>query len=337
MSLIKHLKEDIIKGEGIEIIGDTFIKYKLVSKNRPLIITFPHDGNPFNHVTGEIDEKTPCWGFDYLSKLDINVLSFGTITQNNYFLNNELVKYLECISNLLDIFPERLGYAFSKGGFGIGAYNRLLKIDRSLLIHPVSTKKLDIVFEWDTRPTTKTAQKNDWEKKYNDVNPSYGTGYILFDPTNNIDVRHASRFSHLHPIKIYGLSHGVGINYLASNTSFLKYLVNNFIENKPFNFKLLKHYKRRLRINDFYFKSLISKTKSGTRKAYLQKQLKLITQYKNTLTEQEIDSLRDSAIAIEAYNLPLAIKLMTIASKQRPGGLFIKKKLEEYRKQASLT
>ena len=46
---------------------------------------------------------------------------------------------------------------------------------------------------------------------------------------------------------------------------------------------------------------------------------------------QEVDTIRDSAIALEKTNIKLAYELMCIAHNGRPNGKFIKKKLEEYK------
>ena len=51
----------------------------------------------------------------------------------------------------------------------------------------------------------------------------------------------------------------------------------------------------------------------------------------SSLSSDDINFLRDKAVAIENNNLQLSYNLMQIAHQARPNGLFIKKKLEEYK------
>lgn len=50
------------------------------------------------------------------------------------------------------------------------------------------------------------------------------------------------------------------------------------------------------------------------------------------LDKQFINNIRDTAVAIEEINIELAYNLMQLAYKARPTGLFIKRKLESYKK-----
>lgn len=49
------------------------------------------------------------------------------------------------------------------------------------------------------------------------------------------------------------------------------------------------------------------------------------------LKKSEVDLLRDAAVSVENNNVNLARNLMSVAYRFRPSGLFIKKKLEEYK------
>ncbi len=67
---------------------------------------------------------------------------------------------------------------------------------------------------------------------------------------------------------------------------------------------------------------------------YLQEKCRVVEQNvrnRKYLSEKNIDSIRDGAVVIESMDIKLAYELMSIAHQARPGGPFIKKKLDEYK------
>ena len=58
--------------------------------------------------------------------------------------------------------------------------------------------------------------------------------------------------------------------------------------------------------------------------------------FKTRLPPEEVDALRDSALALEESNLELAARLMNIAKHHRPDGHLITQKCEEYSKRLRL-
>ncbi|MEL0635070.1 cytosolic protein, partial [Pseudoalteromonas carrageenovora] len=70
-------------------------------------------------------------------KQNVNVISYQHLGTSNCFRSRNLIFFLEQLSTLLSTFKCRLGYGFSRGGFAVGGFAKLLKLEQVLFFHPV--------------------------------------------------------------------------------------------------------------------------------------------------------------------------------------------------------
>lgn len=191
---------------GSNLIDDVFIRYRLVDIDQPLLFLFSPSGS--NVRQQELHADYVPWGYDFSQQQQVNVIAFQHLGMTNWFRSSSLIDFLEQLAPLLTPFPQRLGYGLSRGGFAIGAFANLLKLNHVLLFYPVSTKNKQLV-PWDTRASTEAAQKFDWQGKYHDKDLGVAQGYIIYDPTDSIDALHAQRYPELVHVPISGMGHGI--------------------------------------------------------------------------------------------------------------------------------
>lgn len=307
--IIEHLKNKI-KTSSKGNIGNNFFHYKFSDFNKPLIITFPPK------KTTTINNNLVPWGYSFLSKNYPNVLSFDSTVEDDYFLEPEFIQFIQKLSPFIKGFSYNLGYAFSKGGFNIGAFAKNLNITDMILVHPVSSKDERIV-PWDTRPSTKKLRHLNWDSGFNDISVDNIQGFVIYDPIAKIDKLHAQRFKGLRHFYIFGMGHGQGIEYLAKNSLLLKTVLDDYIfENKKIDSVKFRTEAKKIRKSHIYKRIIKEKLVSKIKKSIM-------------LNDIEINAIRDAALEMEHSNTPLATKLITIAKKQRPHGPLINKKYQE--------
>lgn len=324
-------KEELNQVEtGYGAVADMHYKYKIFDFNKPIIITFPHNIDKINN-----DPSIDPYSYKFLLRYDINVLSFGVLGSHkeNYFINPEFAKFIEQLGEKLSNFKLRLGYANSKGGFGIGAYAEALNLDYALLFHPVSTKNIELV-PWDDKSTTKESQHLDWSGPYGDVNMGKCKSYIIYDPLEKIDVNHAKRFPNSSHIKLYGSGHSQGYSFLAKHSNVIKDLLFDFIHTQTVDIKKLRNNAKLIRVMSFYFEQLL-KAKPNNKMLLKEKnRLDKIVEFKKRdgkINEKNVNFLRDLSVKLEKTDLESSLKLMLMAKELRPHGPFINKKIKEYK------
>lgn len=119
------------------IIDDIYCKYYLFDVTKPLVITF---GSANSYVSmSQINDDISPWGFDFVKKEKLNVISFTCIDSNCWYRSQKFYNFLKLFSQQLDVFPERLGYSGSMGGYGVSTFANVLKMDKILLFNPIST------------------------------------------------------------------------------------------------------------------------------------------------------------------------------------------------------
>lgn len=316
---------------GYEIIDNVYCFYKIYDIKKPIIITFPPapEKNEKILTPNEVNINTPPWGYNFLTRFDVNIISFSHLVENHYFNSKAFCDFIYKLSPYLSPFPSRLGYSFSKGGFAIGTYAEVLGLDHALLVHPVSTKNLKKV-PWDKRTSSQLAQKYNWEGTHSDINLGNCKGYILLDPTVKIDVNHADRFIGFKKINIFALSHCTGIRFLAKHSNLLKDILPAFIQTGKLDFKKLRKNTRLLRYQGRYYDTMLKHVKKETARNKIKRAQDKYKKLTLGLTAKEIDTLKDAAITLENINFDLAKSLIEIAYKKRPNGHFIKQKYNEY-------
>ncbi|AGV19384.1 cytosolic protein [Vibrio alginolyticus NBRC 15630 = ATCC 17749] len=137
-ALTQQEQEMALPISGYDLLDDVFVKYELVDLNKPLLFTFSPSGTDV-----QVQDLTPDfspWGYELGIQQQVNIIAFQHLGQSNWFRSRNLIFFLEQLSELLHPFQCRLGYGQSRGGFAIGAFANLLKLEHLLLFYPVSTK-----------------------------------------------------------------------------------------------------------------------------------------------------------------------------------------------------
>ncbi|WP_423840870.1 cytosolic protein [Vibrio mytili] len=226
---LSHKKQQIrLPITGADLLDDVFVKYEFVDLTKPLIFTFSPSGTDIQEQDLDADFKP--WGYQLIQSFNVNIISFQHLGKNNWFRSRNLIFFLEQLSELLGSFNCRLGYGQSLGGFAVGAFSKLLKLNHILLVSPVSTKNKTLV-PWDDRPSTELAQKYDWESDYSDRALGNAKGYIIYDPTNQIDRLHAERYPELIHLRVIGMGHGTQ-TVQGNKSDFFNLVAEEFIRHQ---------------------------------------------------------------------------------------------------------
>ncbi|MDO6776282.1 hypothetical protein Q4591_13030 [Shewanella sp. 3_MG-2023] len=182
-------------------VDDVFIQYHIFDVNQPVMVTFSPYSEPITEE--QISSGKSAWGFELFAKRQLNVVAFNHIGKNNIFESQIFEAFLVDFGKQLTLFPSRIGYGASLGGFAVALYAKTLGLDRALLLMPVST------FNQSIAP---------WEPKT--FSHSRGVGLdasgctipltIIYDPLFVPDKLHKERFaSCVKVLTITGVGHRV--------------------------------------------------------------------------------------------------------------------------------
>ncbi|EII3282776.1 MULTISPECIES: cytosolic protein [Vibrio] len=316
---------------GEDLLDDVFVKYEFVDRNKPLLFTFSPAGT--NLQVQDLHSDFAPWGYRLAQKQKVNIISFQHLGKSNWFRSRNLIFFLEQLSTLLEPFECRLGYGLSRGGFAIGAFSNLLKLDQVLMFHPVSTKN-KVLVPWDDRPSTELAQQFDWEGKYHDLDLGDAKGYIIYDPTNEIDRLHAKRYPELTHLRVFGMGHGTHATYL-NKFGFYKQVAVDFIRYQKIDIAQFRHQTKTLRLKEDYYQCLNKANASS------QHRLNLLSTAHNVLIEEkkehvkehqaqiDIRPLVDIALKQEYDNPKDAVQLLEVAQQLVPNDPVVEHKLQQ--------
>lgn len=329
--------KNLFKGEeGFSSIGNVYYRYYLRNKEAPLVVTFSYLGANSKRESAENGTHFP-WGYEFIVSQGLNALSFCCIGGNNWYTDREFQGEVENIGKEIEKTGLKvLGYGGSMGGFGVSAFANPLRIEKMLLLNPISTlNSSKAPFEY----RFNNARKNlDWNCLYNDGADADALGYVVYDPFFKVDALHAERYSHLEKLKFPGVGHSIP-NHLARIRA-LKWVFSSFLEGsidkQRFN-ELL----RRKRNYRHYYNWMLSDENS-----YLTKNRReVVERYFNAYMllngetgipeSKDVNFIRDLALNYEKEDLAVSYQLMAMAEKFRPRGPFIKRKLKEYKKRLS--
>ncbi len=320
--------------EGFEVIDDVYVRFKFFDINLPLVIAFAnaHEVIPVDETKNLVSP----WGFDFLNRYEVNILSFATIGTATWYRSPMFHQFLETIKPLLN-FQDIYGYGGSMGGYAVGAFETIFNYKKVLLLNPISTLNADYS-PWETR-FRDAMRKYQWDNQYYDGATSQTPGYIVYDNLFNLDRLHAERYSGLIHLHVPGVGHSIPAHLV--NLNVLKNLFEQFIYSSVNRTQFYKGIRRRKLYTKYYEWLLSSQNTHLTpkRKAVIQKHYMALMGYLGRAKEiKSLDSsfvfaLRDAALLIEDSNLALSYRLMKAASEMRPDGKFIQKKVEFYESQ----
>lgn len=330
-SLSKDEQQAKLPMSGEDLLDDIFVKYQFVDLNKPLLFTFSPAGT--NLQEQDLDSNFSPWGYRLAQKQGVNIIAFQHLGKSNWFRSRNLIFFLEQLSTLLSPFQSRLGYGLSRGGFAVGAFANLLKLNQVLLFYPVSTKNQQIV-PWDNRSSTQLAQQYDWQGDYHDLDLGDAKGYIIYDPTNQIDRLHAKRYAQLTHLRVFGMGHGTHANYL-NQFGFYKQVAVDFIQNQHIDIAQFRHQTRALRFKEDYYQCL-NKANANSRHrlgllstAHHVLMAEKKAHIKEHQTSIDIQPLLDIAVKHQDENPQDAVQLLELAQQIVPGDPMVEYKLQQ--------
>ena len=320
-----------LPASGGDLLGDVYVKYHFVDLNKPLLFTFSPAGTDIQER--DLNEDFAPWGYHLAQKQDVNIIAFQHLGKSNWFRNRNLIFFIEQLSTLLSPFKTKLGYGLSRGGFAVGAFAKLLKLDKVLLFHPVSTKN-KLIAPWDDRSSTEIAQQYDWQGDYHDLDLGDAKGYIIYDPTNRIDRQHAKRYKQLTHLRVFGMGHGTHATYL-NKFGFYKQVAVDFIRDQQIDIAQFRLQTKTLRLKEDYYKKLNkANAKSAHRQALLCTAHTILTDEKAAHVKEhqekiDIQPLIEVAIKHQDESPNDAIKLLEVAQQLVPDDPLVEHKLKQ--------
>jgi hypothetical protein len=316
---------------GGDLLGDVYVKYHFVDLTKPLLFTFSPAGTDIQER--DLNEDFAPWGYHLAQKQDVNIIAFQHLGKSNWFRNRNLIFFIEQLSTLLSPFKTKLGYGLSRGGFAVGAFAKLLKLDKVLLFHPVSTKN-KLIAPWDDRSSTEIAQQYDWQGDYHDLDLGDAKGYIIYDPTNRIDRQHAKRYKQLTHLRVFGMGHGTHATYL-NKFGFYKQVAVDFIRDQQIDIAQFRLQTKTLRLKEDYYKKLNqANAKSAHRQALLSTAHTILIDEKAAHVKEhqakiDIQPLIEVAIKHQDESPNDAIKLLEVAQQLVPDDPLVEHKLRQ--------
>ncbi|MFC0118698.1 cytosolic protein [Pseudoalteromonas xiamenensis] len=299
LTLSKNEQQAQLPFTGDDLLDDVFVKYHFVDLDKPLLFTFSPAGT--NYQEHDLHADFSPWGYRLAQKQGVNIIAFQHLGRSNWFRSRNLIFFLEQLATLLEPFNRRLGYGLSRGGFGVGAFANLLQLDTVLLFHPVSTKNKAKAY-WDTRSSTDIAQQFDWEGDYHDLDLGKAQGYIIYDPTNPIDRRHAKRYAGLTHLRVFGMGHGTHATYM-NKFGFYKQIAVDFMRSEHIDIAQFRQQTKTLRFKEDYYKRL---NKANAKSLH---RLELLSKAHNILLEEKVEHVQEHQAQIDIQPLiDIAIK-----------------------------
>ncbi|KAB2824740.1 cytosolic protein [Aliivibrio finisterrensis] len=316
---------------GSDLLDDVFVKYEFIDLDKPLLFTFSPAGT--NLKEQDLHDDFAPWGYHLAQKQEVNIIAFQHLGQSNWFRSRNLIFFLEQLSTLLEPFKNRLGYGLSRGGFAVGAFADVLKLDQVLLFHPVSTKNQNKA-PWDDRSSTGIAQQFDWEGDYHDLNLGKAKGYIIYDPTNRIDRLHAKRYPELTHLRVFGMGHGTHATYL-NKFGFYKQVAVDFMRHQQIDIAQFRQQTKTLRFKEDYYKRLNKANSSSEhRLGLLSKAHNIVLGEKEAHVQEhqaqiDVQPLIDIAMKHQDEHPQDAIQLLEMAQLLVPDDPMVEHKLRQ--------
>lgn len=327
-SLYKDLKGQEFPVTGRTTLGGVFCQYSFVDFSSPLLITFSHAGN-FTTQEDIDDLDYSAWGYDFITKKNLNVISFSCINSNTWYREDDFHEELKKLGPMLGGFKKILGYGASMGAFATGAFARVLKMDGVLLLNPISTLNMKLA-SFETRFRGGATAQN-WVNQFHDGADFDCPGIIVYDPLFNLDRAHAVRYNaKVAEIKFAGVGHGIAIHLLRLGllSKLFKEFVNDSVD--------LNSYKSALRAKRKYvpyYRWMLSEENihlTKKRGEIIKKHFDSLTGYLGEDYQPNVkvtNLLRDAAMGLEKTDPDLAIRLLEEAVSRRPNGVFMIKNL----------
>jgi len=329
-------------------IGSIYFKYYFVDPASPLVITFA----PWGGIDEDLAKSGGSpWGYEFIKSKSLNILSFSTISgKENYYRDSIFLSQLENIGNIIPKFPERLGYGNSMGGYAVSAFSNPLKIDRVLLLDPVSSRRKDIA-TWDYNGGRNLRSFDfDWSGMYTDGADTIAKGYVVYDPLFDLDKKHATRYHSLTKLRVPGVGHSMPQHLQSMHM--LGWVVDGFIKDELSIKEFYKKARSRRNISQYYEWMLSSQNKKLTtrrmnviRNYYIKIKNDLHTgerlakNYESffILNDIQVTNVVNMAISLENIDMKTSYQLMLLVLERNPKNSYYLQKTERYKKVLDMT
>lgn len=316
------------KKESFFSTSKIYCRYTFLDIKKPVVVTFTMMGETV--PSSEKDMFHDVWAHNYIIKSGFNCVSFCCLDTANWYRDEEFYSILNDLKELISVFPERIGYGGSMGGFAVLCFGNALGIERILAMNPISTLNSNLApFETRFPHYRKTL---DWESEFSDGGAYKGKGYIVYDPLFHLDNLHA-KIIDLKPLKLAGVGHSIPMH--MHKMGMLKWLVNGFLHNTPLENEFYKKARARRKYLHYYEWLLSEENIHIT-----SRRKEVITKYKDAqeilsgtkvaISNRSINKLRDVAVNIENSEMNSSLLILKELTKVRPKGKYIKNKIAEY-------
>lgn len=229
------------------IVGGVFCKYHLFDTSKPIVMSFSNAGEIFNTSRDDVTEYKP-WGYDFLIKQDLNVMSFSCVDKPFWYRDEEFYQFVEQLSKITMLFERRIGYGGSMGGYAASAFSEPLKLTELILFNPISSLSSEHS-PWEPRYRNQK-KLSLWDDNYLDGSKSRCEGYIFYDPIFKLDRLHAEKYCYLTKVRVYGVGHKIPKHLLE--LGLLSYVSKQCL-NRTFDTKsFYKKYRNRKRYIGYY-------------------------------------------------------------------------------------
>ncbi len=276
------------KGLGKGVIDNVWYKYHIDDYKKPIVITFaPFKPKKELYLAEDIKknnfDELYIWGFDFVRKEEFNVISFAPLKNGLWYRSENLASYLKILSQELKVFPLRLGYGGSMGGYGVSVFSNLLNLNRVLLLNPFSTLNRRLA-PFETR-FSDFLKNDNWESGFFDGGECNAKGYVIYDPLFHLDVKQANRYKNLEHLRLPGVGHSMPMH--LQRLGMLGWIAKSFLhENHIDKNRFYKEARRRRNYSEYYNWLL-----SRWNKHLTPKRRAIIIQYKyNFLIKNIVDS-----------------------------------------------
>jgi len=241
------------KQSGHFSVEDVYCKFHITDTHKPIVVSFAGAGDFIKTQRTKLGVSP--WGFEFIKKNGGNVISFAAIDVSNWYRNAKFESFLEHVTAYIADFPSRLGYGGSMGGYGVSAFSNKLRLDRVLLINPISTlNKIQVPWE---RRFSSAAARYDWGSGCFDGRHVTATGYVVYDPLHKFDKWHARRYGeNIKHLRVYGVGHSMA-RHLQS-MGMLGKLYRDFVNDSIDEHDFYVNARARRYIDQYYKRQLAS-------------------------------------------------------------------------------
>lgn len=217
-----------LQGEAKIVLGSYALHLYINPAAEFCVFTFDNAGSigPFEARDG--------WGFRIFQNKAYSVVSVMSL-RASWYREDEFSYILDLLrgSCLLKSFTKRISYGGSMGGFAAAAFAKLLGVQKTILLNPITTHCSEIA-PWETRYPL---LDDDWSEGVRCAVEGIRECeeiFVVVDNLFHLDFQHANRFRKqgipTTLIRVPGVGHGIPIH--LSQMNLLKDLVISIVENR---------------------------------------------------------------------------------------------------------